>query len=186
MTAERAPSLATRRGPLPLPAYVPAVRLSQRLDRLIRPYLPHIAHAACLGISGARDLARGDGIPPMITMIAPGALDVGARLERGDGYHRDPLLALADGERVRWLDLVDLLERYADVGVTPTAPIPPNSGGIPDFVDLVVELACVTADNVRRRDLPLLAAQCHASVSRLPARRSRGSRARRSLASAWT
>lgn len=150
--------LTTRRGPLALSTYVPAVRLSQPLDRLIRPYLPRLAHAAAIGLSRARQGAEGNGLPPMITIVAPGLLDVGVRLEREEGYHRTPLLVLPDGEAVRWLDVVDLLERQADVAITPSAPIPPNIGAIHAYVDLVVELAGETARNIRRRDLPLLAA----------------------------
>jgi tRNA-guanine family transglycosylase len=153
--------LVTRRGPVPLPAYLPVTTFGDDfpLDALIRPYLPRLAPGAMVSYQYARKM-KDD--PGMILFVDSGGFasllsDAVILNSRGLGIieiRRDH-----EVETICPRDVLDLQERIAEVGFTLDFPIPPSMG--PTEAKhrhrLTIANALWAYDNRRRKDLLLFA-----------------------------
>jgi len=152
--------LQTRRGPIRLPVFVPVTTFGDRypLDRLIRPYLPRLAHAMLVSYPFAK------GVKPEEIRL-PLFVDSGgfASLFETSTIVEDSGLGVLHTRQddvedtVHPRHVLDLQEGLADVAFPLDFPIPPgmDEAQARRRFDLTIANAVWALDNRRRRDLLL-------------------------------
>jgi helicase len=154
-------TLATRRGPIRLPAYFPVTTFGEKypLDGLLQPYLSRLAPGVMVSYHYARKMTQPPRLPLLVDSGGFVSLFQGARVRsvRGVGV----LEVLRDGtaETTHPRDVLDLQEATADVAFTLDFPVPPGMGLAEGRrrQELTVANAHWALANRRRRDLPLVA-----------------------------
>ncbi len=154
-------TLATRRGPIPFPAYVPVTTFGDRypLDDLVRPYLPRLAPAAMVSYHYARQMPEAPRLPLMVDSGGFASLFSGARVVTSGGLGVLEVDREGKVERVHPRDVLDLQERVADVAFTLDFPVPPGTEAAEarGRLERTVANAHWALANRRRKDLPLFA-----------------------------
>jgi helicase len=155
--------LATRRGIVELPAYVPVTTFGARypLDNLIRPYLPRLARAVMVSYHYARQMEQPPRLPLFLDSGGFAALWPGAKLiKRGQTTTLEiPAKDGGDAETLEPADVLELQEKVADVAFTLDFPIPPGLAPKDAAVrlDATITNAHWALANRRRADLLLFA-----------------------------
>lgn len=154
-------SLATRRGEIRFPAYIPVTTFGDKypLDDLVRPYLPRLAPAVMVSYHYARQMNEPPRIPLLIDSGGFASLFSNSRIARS-GELGVLETSQDDGiETVHPRDVLDFQERKADVAFTLDFPIPPDMSHseAQQRQELTIANALWALANRRRRDLPLYA-----------------------------
>ncbi len=154
-------SLATRHGPIPLPAYIPVTTYGDRypLDQLIRPYLPRLATAVMVSYHFARQIKESPRLPLLVDSGGFASLFERATVNVSNGLGVIDIQTDDGTERIDPTGVLDLQESIADVAFTLDFPIPPgmDSGSAKERMKLTIANAHWALANRRRRDLPLYA-----------------------------
>lgn len=154
-------TLATRRGVVTLPAYVPVTTFGEKypLDRLLRPYLPRLAQAVMVSYHYARQMDQAPRLPLFVDSGGFASLFVDSTVTSAGGLGLLEIRRDGQTESLHPRDVLDLQERIADVAFTLDFPIPPGmeAAEARRRQDLTVANAHWALANRRRRDLPLFA-----------------------------
>lgn len=153
--------LVTRRGDIPLPAYVPVTTFGPKypLDKLIRPYLPRLASAMMVAYHYAKQMDEEPRLPLMVDSGGFASLFADARVVVEDGLGVLELVRNGSVERTHPRDVLDLQERIADVAFTLDFPIPPGMDmtEAQRRLDLTIKNAHWALANRKRKDMLLFA-----------------------------
>jgi len=119
-------TLETRRGPIPLPAYVPVTTFGGKypLDDLVRPYLPRLADAMMVSFHYARQMKEEPRLPLFVDSGGFASLFSDARISTDGGLGVLEVPSAEATERNHPRDVLELQERIADVAFTLDFPIP--------------------------------------------------------------
>lgn len=153
--------IATRRGPVRFPAYVPVTTFGGKypLDDLVRPYLPRLAPAVMVSFHYARQMVSPPPLPVLVDSGGFASLFQNATLRKRGGLGILELQLEDHVESTHPRDVLELQEKIADVAFTLDFPIPP--GMAPKEAQRRQELTIANAHwalaNRRRRDLLLYA-----------------------------
>jgi queuine/archaeosine tRNA-ribosyltransferase len=154
-------SLATRRGTIRFPAYIPVTTYGGKypLDDLLRPYLPRLAPAVMVSHYYARRMDSPPRVPLWVDSGGFVSLREGARVLEQGRLGMIEVQEEAGPVVLHPREVLDLQEEIADVAFTLDFPVPP--GTEPSEARRRLELTIANAewarDNRRRRDLPLYA-----------------------------
>jgi helicase len=121
-------TLKTRRGVIPLPAYVPVTTFGGKypLDDLVRPYLPRLADAMMVSFHYARQMKEEPRLPLFVDSGGFASLFSDARISTDAGLGILEVPSDEATERIHPRDVLELQERIADVAFTLDFPIPPG------------------------------------------------------------
>src|SRR5688500_771939 len=97
--SQQARSIVTRRGVIPLPAYIPVTTFGRKypLDDLIRPYLPRLAPAVMVSYHYARQMQQVLPLPMLVDSGGFASLFANATIIE-DGSLGSLVLKIQDGE----------------------------------------------------------------------------------------
>jgi helicase len=153
--------LVTRKGEIPLPAYLPVTTFGQKypLDNLVRPYLPRLAPAMMVSFHYAKKIEESPPIPLFLDSGGFASLFENAKVKKQNGWGT---IVVSNDEKEETIDPMMVLERQeeiAEVGFTLDFPIPPGSSAkeAEKRMNLTVRNAKWALDNRRRKDLLLFA-----------------------------
>lgn len=161
-------TLATRRGEIRLPAYVPVTTFGSKypLDDLVRPYLPRLAPAVMVSYHFVRgkknigDLADELRVPIFVDSGGFASLFTGSRITRVDTLGVLEVTQAGDEvDQVHPRDVLELQEQFADVAFTLDFPIPPGmeKKDAQQRQQLTIANAQWALANRRRKDMLLFA-----------------------------
>ena len=121
-------TLETRRGAIPLPAYVPVTTFGGKypLDDLVRPYLPRLADAMMVSFHYARQMKEEPRLPLFVDSGGFASLFSDARISTDGGLGVLEVPSAETTERIHPRDVLELQEQIADVAFTLDFPIPPG------------------------------------------------------------
>lgn len=156
-------ALATRKGTIPFPAYIPVTTFGAKypLDGLIRPYLPRLAPAVMVSHHYARQMKKHEKlrIPMLVDSGGFASLFSSAKVKRVRGLGVIELKTEQGTENTTPYEVLEFQEEVADVAFTLDFPIPPGTAQKEAYkrLDLTIANAHWALENRRRRDLPLYA-----------------------------
>jgi helicase len=153
--------LVTRRGTIPLPAYIPVTTFGKKypLDDLVRPYLPRLASAVMVSYYYARQQTQPLRIPMLVDSGGFVSLFEKSKVVQESGLGVIHVLSETGNEVLTPSEILQFQEERADVAFTLDFPIPPamEKGQAKLRLSLTIANAHWTLANRRRRDLPLFA-----------------------------
>ena len=153
--------LVTRKGEIPLPAYLPVTTFGQKypLDNLVRPYLPRLAPAMMVSFHYAKKIEEPPPIPLFLDSGGFASLFENSEVKEQNGWGT---IVVSNDDKEETMDPMMVLERQeeiAEVGFTLDFPIPPGSSPkeAEKRMNLTVGNAKWALENLRRKDLLLFA-----------------------------
>jgi tRNA-guanine family transglycosylase len=153
--------LITRRGAIPLPAYIPVTTFGKKypLDDLVRPYLPRLASAVMVSYHYARQQTQPFRLPMLVDSGGFVSLFERAKVIQDNGLGCIHVSTDAGTEVLAPSEILQFQEERADVAFTLDFPIPPTmeSEEAKRRLALTIANAHWALANRRRRDLPLFA-----------------------------
>lgn len=154
-------SLATRRGTIPFPAYIPVTTYGDRypLDRLVGPYLPRLAPAVMVSYHYAQQMQEPPRVPILVDSGGFASLFENAQVIRSGELGVIELSHDHGPETLCPEAVLEFQERVADVAFTLDFPIPTSAGPSEGAkrMELTIANALWALANRRRKDLPLYA-----------------------------